>query len=76
MFFYHDTDGGFRMLDGDRIAVLCAVFLNELTAAAGLELNLGVVQTAYVSRPLTLRRCIGVCTVTAGARERESERAR
>lgn len=48
MFFYH-ADGKFRMLDGDRIAVLCAVFLNELTAAAGLALNLGVVQTAYAN---------------------------
>lgn len=49
MFFYHDAEGRFRMLDGDRIAVLCAVFLNELTAAAGLDLNLGVVQTAYAN---------------------------
>jgi phosphoacetylglucosamine mutase len=49
MFFYTRDGGKFRMLDGDRIAVLCAVFLKERIAAAGLELNLGCVQTAYAN---------------------------
>ena len=37
------------MLDGDRIAILCAVFFNELVSAAGLKMNLGIVQTAYAN---------------------------
>jgi len=35
------------ILDGDRIAILCALFLNDLLSASGLKhLKLGVVQTA------------------------------
>ena len=48
MFFYNNS-GKFQMLDGDRIAILCAVFFNELVAAAGLKMNLGIVQTAYAN---------------------------
>ena len=37
------------MLDGDRIAALCAAWLDEQIKAAGLELKIGIVQTAYAN---------------------------
>ena len=49
MFFFVENGGQFHMLDGDRIAILCAIYLNEKLAAAGLNLNLGIVQTAYAN---------------------------
>lgn len=36
-------------MDGDRIAGLCAVFLSDLVKAAGLDLKIGIVQTAYAN---------------------------
>jgi phosphoacetylglucosamine mutase len=47
MFFFKTESGAITILDGDRIAILCALFLNEKLAAAKLtEIKLGVVQTA------------------------------
>ena len=54
MFFFTEGGGQFRMLDGDRIAILVAIYLNEKLAAAGLKLNLGMVQTAYANGGSTL----------------------
>ncbi|EDQ87855.1 uncharacterized protein MONBRDRAFT_33106 [Monosiga brevicollis MX1] len=47
--YYFQRAGQFCLLDGDRIASLAAGYLNELAAAAGLSLDLGVVQTAYAN---------------------------
>ncbi|CAG8568038.1 1565_t:CDS:10, partial [Racocetra persica] len=45
-----DADHGtFRLLDGDKIAALSAGFIIELVKAAGLDINVGVVQTAYAN---------------------------
>jgi len=49
LMFFYNKGGKFQMLDGDRIAILCAVFFNELVSAAGLKMNLGIVQTAYAN---------------------------
>lgn len=50
--FYYLKDGKtFRLLDGDKIAVLAALFIGDLVKRANLEdnLKLGVVQTAYAN---------------------------
>lgn len=51
VYYYVDEDGSFRLLDGDRIATLAALFIGELAKNAGLEekLKVGVVQTAYAN---------------------------
>jgi phosphoacetylglucosamine mutase len=50
--FYYLAEGkGFRLLDGDKIAVMVALFLRDLVAKAKLEdeIRVGVVQTAYAN---------------------------
>lgn len=51
MYYFLDSDRSFRLLDGDRIATLAAVFLGDLIRNAGLseKLKVGVVQTAYAN---------------------------
>jgi len=49
MYYYVDTDGLVRLLDGDKIATLCAMFVMDLVKAAGVEIKVGVVQTAYAN---------------------------
>jgi len=50
MYFYNDQDGGFHMLDGDKIATLVAGYLKELLKEANLDgIKLGLVQTAYAN---------------------------
>ena len=52
--YYYLRDGKhFRLLDGDKIAVMVAMYLGDLLSRAKLEgdekLRLGVVQTAYAN---------------------------
>jgi phosphoacetylglucosamine mutase len=51
IYYYIDEDGSFRLLDGDRIATLAALFIGDLAKNAGLteKLKVGVVQTAYAN---------------------------
>ncbi|XP_078587525.1 phosphoacetylglucosamine mutase-like isoform X2 [Branchiostoma floridae x Branchiostoma japonicum] len=49
VFFYLNKDGVFNLLDGDKISTLIAGYLGELVSASGLQLNIGVVQTAYAN---------------------------
>ena len=51
MYYFIDSDGTFRLLDGDRIATLAALFIGDLAKSAGLseKLKVGVVQTAYAN---------------------------
>ena len=51
VYYFIDEDDTFRLLDGDRIATLAALFIGELAKAAGLseKLKIGVVQTAYAN---------------------------
>lgn len=44
-----DTNNKFHLLDGDRIATLIAGYLKELLNSIGLDINLGLVQTAYAN---------------------------
>ena len=49
MYYYVDTDGLVRLLDGDKMSSLSAMFIMDLVKAAGIELKVGVVQTAYAN---------------------------
>ncbi|KAF5292435.1 hypothetical protein FQA39_LY13982 [Lamprigera yunnana] len=49
VYYYNDDDNRFHLLDGDRIATLIASYLKELVSNTGLDLNLGLVQTAYAN---------------------------
>lgn len=47
---YYTLQGGkFVLLDGDRIAILLAEFISRTARAAGVHLEIGVVQTAYAN---------------------------
>ncbi|KAL8983850.1 MAG: hypothetical protein Q9205_002020 [Flavoplaca limonia] len=71
VYYFNDVDGTFRLLDGDRIATLAALFIGDLARSAGLgeKLKVGVVQTAYANGASTAYvtqdlRLPVVCTAT------------
>lgn len=50
--YYQDDDSKFKLLDGDKLSTLIALFLQQLFEdidASNLKLNIGVVQTAYAN---------------------------
>lgn len=50
--YFVDSTGKFNLLDGDRISILCACFFQKLFSKIDkkhLDLNIGVVQTAYAN---------------------------
>lgn len=49
VYFFTDEDGQFNLLDGDRIATLVADYLMNSVKKCGLELSMGLVQTAYAN---------------------------
>ena len=51
VYYFIDSDDNFRLLDGDRIATLAALFISDLARLAGMteKLKVGVVQTAYAN---------------------------
>ncbi|XP_071530798.1 phosphoacetylglucosamine mutase [Panulirus ornatus] len=49
IYSFLDSSGKFHMLDGDKIATLVAGYLQELVQGSGLNLKLGLVQTAYAN---------------------------
>nr|XP_054766449.1 phosphoacetylglucosamine mutase-like [Lytechinus pictus] len=49
VYFYTDTNQCFHLLDGDKLATLIAGYIQELLTQSGLQLNLGLVQTAYAN---------------------------
>ncbi|CAG01776.1 unnamed protein product, partial [Tetraodon nigroviridis] len=49
VYYYTDSQGRFRLLDGDKIATLISTFLKEQLTLAGLDLKMAVVQTAYAN---------------------------
>jgi phosphoacetylglucosamine mutase len=49
VFYYVDAQRQFHLLDGDRISALLGSFVIDTVRAAGLSLNVGVVQTAYAN---------------------------
>lgn len=51
VYYFVDSDGTFRLLDGDRIASLAASFIGDLARQANVseKMQIGVVQTAYAN---------------------------
>lgn len=49
VYYYTDEQNKFHLMDGDRIATLVAAYFKELLFKSNLELNLGLVQTAYAN---------------------------
>ncbi|ORY95454.1 hypothetical protein BCR43DRAFT_505956 [Syncephalastrum racemosum] len=50
VYYYVDQAGTFKLLDGDKIAGLAAMFIMELVHDAGIDsIKVGVVQTAYAN---------------------------
>ncbi|KAB0795604.1 hypothetical protein PPYR_12443 [Photinus pyralis] len=49
VYYYNDENNKFHLLDGDRIATLVAEYLKELVSTCGIDLNLGLIQTAYAN---------------------------
>jgi phosphoacetylglucosamine mutase len=48
--YYHDKNDSFKLLDGDKLATLIALFFQQLFKnIPDLQLNIGVVQTAYAN---------------------------
>ncbi|KAK9374537.1 uncharacterized protein V1513DRAFT_445977 [Lipomyces chichibuensis] len=49
VFYYVDEANKFHLLDGDKIASLAAMFIRDLIAVSGVDMQVGVVQTAYAN---------------------------
>ncbi|KAJ3643989.1 hypothetical protein Zmor_026667 [Zophobas morio] len=49
IYYYMDENNGFHLMDGDRMATLIAGYLKEVLEETGIDLNLGLVQTAYAN---------------------------
>ncbi|CAG8487016.1 13776_t:CDS:10 [Acaulospora colombiana] len=50
LYYFVDENGTFKLLDGDKIAVLASSFIIDLVKAVSLEnIKVGVVQTAYAN---------------------------
>ncbi|GAA5864194.1 hypothetical protein JCM8547_001288 [Rhodosporidiobolus lusitaniae] len=62
VYYYGDDKGVFHLLDGDKIAGLAGGFIMELVKEAGLDVKVGVVQTAYANGASTkyLSEVLGV----------------
>ncbi|XP_049824037.1 phosphoacetylglucosamine mutase isoform X2 [Aethina tumida] len=49
VYYYKDENNALHLMDGDRIATLIAGYIKESLALTGINLNLGLVQTAYAN---------------------------
>lgn len=49
IYYYMDENNGFHLMDGDRMATLIASYFKEILEKTELDLNLGLVQTAYAN---------------------------
>ncbi|CUS21741.1 LAQU0S03e09692g1_1 [Lachancea quebecensis] len=71
VFYFCDSKGQFRLLDGDKMATLFAKFFQSILSSVNLQesLSLGVVQTAYANGSSThyIEQVLGIpvtCTPT------------
>ncbi|KAI9725285.1 MAG: Phosphoacetylglucosamine Mutase [Chrysothrix sp. TS-e1954] len=71
VYYYLDSSSRFQLLDGDRIATLCASFIGDLARQSGLSdsLKIGIVQTAYANGASTdyvanTLKLPAICTAT------------
>ncbi|KAG0039536.1 Phosphoacetylglucosamine Mutase [Podila clonocystis] len=63
VYYYQDEDNTFKLLDGDKIAGLAAMYIIDLVKSAGIDtISVGVVQTAYANGASTqyLRNTLNV----------------
>ncbi|KAG0342859.1 Phosphoacetylglucosamine Mutase [Podila humilis] len=63
VYYYQAEDNTFKLLDGDKIAGLAAMYIIDLVKSAGIEdISVGVVQTAYANGASTqyLRNTLNV----------------
>lgn len=49
VYYYIDEERNFHLLDGDRIAILVAGYLKKLLQETNVNLQLGLIQTAYAN---------------------------
>jgi phosphoacetylglucosamine mutase len=49
LIYYYMEENNFHLMDGDRMATLIASYLKEVLEKTGIELDLGLVQTAYAN---------------------------
>ncbi|RZC33468.1 PGM PMM IV domain containing protein, partial [Asbolus verrucosus] len=49
IYYYMDENNGFHLMDGDRMATLIASYLKEILEKTGIDLNIGLIQTAYAN---------------------------
>ncbi|ELU04395.1 hypothetical protein CAPTEDRAFT_114915 [Capitella teleta] len=72
VYYFQDNAGHFRLLDGDKIATLVAGYLKTLVSASGIELNMGLVQTAYANgsstKYITEKLLVPVACVPTGVK--------
>lgn len=54
LYYYEDEVEEFHLMDGDRLAILIAMYLKELLDEANLKVSLGIVQTAYANGNSTI----------------------
>ncbi|CCJ28822.1 unnamed protein product [Pneumocystis jirovecii] len=54
LYYFIDSDGKFKLLDGDKIASLIAIFIIDLIRVAFIDINIGIVQTAYSNKNSTI----------------------
>ncbi|KAG5518854.1 hypothetical protein PMAC_002385 [Pneumocystis sp. 'macacae'] len=54
IYYFIDLDGKFKLLDGDKIASLIAIFIIDLIKEASININIGVIQTAYSNKNSTI----------------------
>ena len=71
VYFFKNESGVFQLMDGDKIATLIAGFIKELLTESGLDLSLGMVQTAYANGSSTkyiteklVQKCVHVVCFT------------
>lgn len=72
VYYYVDHCGGFKLLDGDKIIALTCAVLKQLVSESGLNLSIGVVQTAYANGAATNyianKLCVEVTCVPTGVK--------
>ena len=49
VYFFKQKSGDFQLMDGDKIATLVAGYFKEMLKESGVDLALGLVQTAYAN---------------------------
>ncbi|CAH0554621.1 unnamed protein product [Brassicogethes aeneus] len=49
VYYYKDDKDVLHLMDGDRLATLIASYIKEILQETGIDLNLGLVQTAYAN---------------------------